>query len=72
MGMQSFRGAGGGGAISLRSARAHEAAAEYELSPVTHELLTAVEDHAQTVLVRASTVAAVVTFALVATWLVAG
>ena len=72
MGMQSFRGAGGGGAISLRSAPAHEAAAEYDLNPVTQELLTAAEAHAHSVLVRASTVTAVVTFALVATWLVAG
>jgi hypothetical protein len=70
MGMQSFRGAGGVGAISVRSAIARDAATEYELRSAAHEPLTSAEQHAHTVLAQATRAAAIVAGALVATWLV--
>jgi hypothetical protein len=71
MGMQSFRGAGGVGAISVRPAVPRETTTRYALSPSTQEL-TSAEGRAHSVLVQASTAAAIVTGALVATWVVYG
>jgi hypothetical protein len=69
MGMQSFRGAGGAGAVSIRPAHVREPASEYDVSLLAQELLSGAEPRAETVFMQASTVAAAVTSAVVATWL---
>jgi hypothetical protein len=68
MAMQSFRGAGGVGAISLRRKTVRDASNEYELRPITQELLTTIEDDQPRALVHASTAVAVAAGALVAAW----
>jgi hypothetical protein len=70
MGKQSFRGAGGGGAITVRSVRS-QTLAEHELHPLAQELLAG-ERRAEHALVQASTAVAVVTGLLATTWLLYG
>ena len=71
MGSQSFRGAGGAGAITVQPTRTRETVGEHDLHPPAQEL-AAHGQRAEQALVHASTAAAVVTGLLVTTWLLSG
>lgn len=71
MAMQSFRGAGGGGAVTVRSKRFDGSAGEHELDPIAREL-TAEGRRAENVAARAAAASAVVAGVLGTAWLIHG
>jgi hypothetical protein len=69
--MQSFRGAGGGGAFSTPLAKIEsDAFGEYELAPLAHDMLTERELRAERVLVGVATAVWIGIGALVVAWVV--
>jgi len=71
MGMQSFRGAGGGGAFSTPVARFDsDPVGEYELVPLAQDVLTEQELRIERVLVGVATAVWVGIGALVVAWMV--
>ncbi len=70
MGMQSFRGAGGGGAFSTPLPRIDaDPCGEYELAPLAQDVLTEREARVERVLVGVAAAVWIGIGALVATWL---
>jgi len=70
MGMQSFRGAGGGGAFSTPVARMDAPFGEFELVPLAQDLLTEQERRVERVLVGVATAVWIGIGALVVAWIV--
>ena len=71
MGMQSFRGAGGGGAFSTPVARIEsEPLGEYELAPLAQDVLSAQEQRVERALVGVATAVWIGIGALVVAWMV--
>ena len=71
MGMQSFRGAGGGGAFSTPIARIDsDPFGEYELAPLAHDVLTEREQHVERMLVGVAAAVWIGIGALLVAWMV--
>ena len=71
MGMQSFRGAGGGGAFSMPTARFDsDSFDDYELAPVAQDVLSVQEQRVERVLVGVTTAVWIGIGALVVAWMV--
>jgi hypothetical protein len=71
MGMQSFRGAGGGGAFSTPALRIDaDPFGEYELAPLAQDVLTEREQRVERLLVGVATAVWIGVGALVVTWMV--
>jgi len=71
MGMQSFRGAGGGGAFSTPIARFDsDSFGEYEPAPLAKDVLTVQEQRVERVLVGVATALWIGVGALVVAWMV--
>jgi hypothetical protein len=71
MGMQSFRGAGGGGAFSTPTLRTDaDPFGEYELAPLAQDVLTEREQRVERLLVGVATAVWIGVGALVVTWMV--
>jgi hypothetical protein len=69
--MQSFRGAGGGGAFSTPIARIDsDPFGEYELAPLAQDVLTVQEQRLERVLVGVATAVWIEIGALVVAWMV--
>jgi hypothetical protein len=69
--MQSFRGAGGGGAFSTPAARIDsDSFGEHELAPLAQEVLTEQEQRVERVLVGVATAVWIGIGALVVAWIV--
>jgi len=71
MGMQSFRGAGGGGAFSTPLAKIDsDSFGEYELAPLAQDVLTEQEQRVERVLVGVAAAVWIGIGALVVAWMV--
>ena len=71
MGMQSFRGAGGGGVFSTPRAKIEsDAFGEYDLVPLAHDVLTEHEQRIERLLVSVAAAVWIGIGAVVITWMV--